>query len=168
MSLRQRAGNAILTLLPPFFVICAALAVSGYCAFFAVDEPVEISSVTPTPFAPASAKPFELLTAPPYRVGQEISIQDGICNKTGIALGLVITLGIQRVGAIAVPPVIVIDQAQRSFAPGCTGGEPLTGPLPPEVTPGRWRIFANLTVMGPGPGEIQRLSIVSPDFDVLP
>lgn len=125
--------------------------------------------VLPTPitteFAPAREHDFILETPPPYIQGQFITVSNGVCNNSIEPYTMIFTLGLKRTNAQLTPPIIVVNEAQTTLSPGCVG-ERLEGPLPPEVTAGKWIIFASVRIVGPKANQLQILTLESPEFEV--
>ncbi len=153
---------------------------------------VVISQATPQPYEPVSVRPFVFLTEGPYHVGDTISLEDGICNNSGDTLQGTTVVGWIEQGRDRISTRNIVLQPRPDsagaapvqplpipIAPGCLGTMPVTSPLCANISvtpgeclsllpPGRWKLYVNITVLGPQGGQMQRISDLSPEIEVDP
>lgn len=146
---------------------------------------VGVNLISHDTYAPVEMRHIKFLTAQPYHVGQEITILNGVCNTSNdllqvttvvgfkeadkdtlVARKLVITPKTDPQGTLGVQPL------PEPMKPGCVGikdgnSEPITGPLPAALGPGRWSLYVLMTIDGPN-GKQQKLSETSETITVVP
>jgi hypothetical protein len=136
------------------------------------------SETNPTSFNPVETKPIRLLTPGPYTVGQTITIQNGVCNTTKETLQATTIIGFieTRVDRLLARNVVLRPDPTGSTAgtplprplvSGCTGTDPVTGPLPLNLPPGHWQLYVIVNVMGGQAGQMQRINLISDEFEVI-
>jgi hypothetical protein len=147
---------------------------------------------TPKPYEPISVNPIVFLTPPPFQSGQIVTVRDGICNNTNDVLQGITIVGFeeQEKDRLSTRNIILQPQTDpgtaatsplpRPISPGCLGTDPVTAPLCAvfsatdlhscltPLPPGKWKLYINLTVMGPQASQVQRINDVSQTFEVLP
>jgi hypothetical protein len=157
-------------------LIVGVLALGLWQVFFAHDDPElqPVSIVDPTPaapFEPIEVLNFTLITPGPLRAGEEVGLQNGLCNRGDVAHTVTVqALGIvqSNIDPVFAAQVVVVEDRIFPLAAGeCRAEAPMRGRLPAEVTPGAWSIFATLQVTGPA-GQIQRITLQTETFEVLP
>lgn len=100
--------------------------------------------------------------------GSQVTLIDGICNNSDETITVAATLGAQEEGDPLVTRNVVVLMRSFPMEQGCFGKDaPLSGPLSPMITAGRWHLYLQILVMGPQSGQIQRLSRVSNTFVVV-
>ncbi len=152
-----------------------------------------VALATPKPYEPISVNPLVFLTEGPYHVGQTVTVRDGICNNSSDVLQGITVVGFEEQDVdrlstrnIVIQPVAdsagtaAVTPLPRPISPGCTGFDAVTAPLcaafaaadlhscSTPLPPGKWKLYINLTVMGPQASQVQRINDVSQTFEVLP
>jgi len=102
-----------------------------------------------TQHGPITVNPFRLLTPGPYKVGQTISMANGLCNISDKPVSVNLKLGVKEVSEniVAARDVTVLQQNMFAISPGCVkNSEVLTGPLPAAIGVGKWRVYLTLCI----------------------
>jgi hypothetical protein len=142
---------------------------------FSARTPAIVSPVaTIEAFAPIKVDPFILETPSPYHVGQVVSMKNGVCNTSKETVVITFKLGVKEeadpLGArnVIVAPKEGSDPIMLPIAPGCLqNSDVLTGPLPPSVGPGKWRVYLIITALG-SDSKRQMITMQSSVFEVIP
>lgn len=137
------------------------------------------------PYTPVHMRPIKFITAQPFHVGQEVTILNGLCNDSSDILQSTTIVGWQEVGKdtlvarkIVVRPKLDengnlgVQPLPEPMPPGCVGikdgiSEPITGPLPQSLGPGKWSLYILMTINGPN-GKQQKLTHTSETITVVP
>lgn len=136
-------------------------------------------------FCPVTLEALEV-SPTTLRVGDSITLTDGVCNSFDRPLNAQIYLGAETVGTpslatrtidlltrqVGTERVVATDtpegRVRRTLeANACTVTEPISGPLPDSFSPGIWQLKAHLVVAGPE-GQVQDLVRISEPFRVAP
>lgn len=103
------------------------------------------------------------------QAGGAIVLHNGLCNTTSMPLTAIVTVSFQENKDVLVArKITVVDASPLPLEPGCQFTDPLNGKLPEELDPGFWKLTALISVMGPEAGQIQRITLTSPVFEVVP
>lgn len=124
----------------------------------------------PEPFEPVTTKEIRIIGQGPFRAGDLVTVQNGLCNNSSGDLAMNVKVGVQEVVTDALRSARTIELFAREDVPlpvGCSGDMPSTNPLPTVIGPGDWRIYLTLEVMGPQAGQIQRETVLSQSFRVV-
>lgn len=154
----MRLPKSVIEWLPAVVVTIVAI---GAIAYF----------VRPTSeYVPLRLVGFRLQSDGPFHVGEQVTLLNGVCNDSAEPVGALVSIGFQPdPDPLAGPKVSVLEEEPVTFQPGvCVGSEPLRGPLPAAVIPGRWRIYVQITARGEMADELQRLTETTQPFTVIP
>lgn len=133
---------------------------------------------SPTAYEPLKIKELRFEESGPFAVGQEVTLHNGICNQSNEILQVITIVGFEEQGMdkliarnITVSPAraeLGGTPLPRPIEPGCIAEKPVLGKLPPTLPPGRWKLYVNMTIMGPQSGQVQRITATSQEITVVP
>lgn len=146
---------------------------------------VGVNLVSHDTYAPVEMRHIKFLTAQPYHVGQEVTILNGVCNNSKDTLKVSTVVGFKEVDkdTLVARKIVIMPKLDTAgnpgvaplpepMRPGCVGikegiSEPITGPLSPDLLPGKWSLYIIMTVTGPD-GKTQTITEESPTIQVVP
>lgn len=127
------------------------------------------NSTKPKPYEPLQLKEIRVIDSTVHP-GESVSYSNGLCVKSATPIVISAKVGfVKEVSADSAAETVSIFDDQLPLLPNrCQFEGILKAKIPETVTPGTWRMYVILTTAGEKANQVQRISVLSNIFTVLP